>query len=89
LNRIGDILGSNLVELVMVQQNVANVIAEFTKNAGNADSGIFRNFDERKIYTFWNFPKATNEAKLVGSILSVAETCVTRFISKLIPRLSG
>lgn len=57
------------------QQTVADKIAEFTESGKLADSGIFRNYEQddsetsgRRIYTIWNFPKATNTTKHFGNI---------------------
>ena len=52
----------------MAQNTVTEKIAEIIENGSNADSDIFHNFEERKIYTVWNFPKSTNEVKHFGNI---------------------
>ena len=52
----------------MPRKSVADVIANFGENDSHSDLANFRNFEDRKIYTVWNFPKATNEVKIFGNI---------------------
>ncbi len=46
---------------------VGDRIAEFVENGDSVDSHIFRNFSP-ELYSVWNFAKATNEARVFGSI---------------------
>jgi DNA modification methylase len=57
------------------RQSVTARIAEIVKNGRLSDSDIFGNFEHdepddsgRRIYTIWNFSKATNEVRHFGNI---------------------
>lgn len=79
-----------IADAVGIDKSTVNrILDDLLQNDDHSDLQLFHNFDERKIYTVWNFPKATNEVNHVGSILSLAEACATRFNSKLIQGCQG
>lgn len=59
--------------LAAERRSIVRRIAEISENGESADSGLFRNFLEpedgektgRRLYSAWNFPKATNAAAVL------------------------